>query len=151
MKKLALMLIPLALFTSCNQSKKNIRMYVEYNPSGELVRRPPNDMYHFGVTDQIDSVFYVGVDTCSACIKLNEDLTKWCQKNKGMIYYIPFDWINEGNLHFIEEATEGPFQWQDNQRLPVVYFFTKGSVLVSTDEKNTIKTLNSTVGVNIPE
>ena len=150
MKKLAL-LIPFVLLTGCTNYKKNILMHIEYNQSGALIEATPADMYQFGVTDSIDSVFYVGMESCSTCKKLHADLTKWCEKNKGAIYYIPFETINNENLHYITDATEGPFKWEDNQTLPVVYFFSKGSVLVSTNEKNTIKTLNNNVSVNSPE
>lgn len=123
-------------------------MYVEYNESGALVTATPEDMLDKGITKAIDSIFYIGLETCSSCIKLHEELSNWCNKNKGTIYYIPSSSINDENLHYIQESTVGEFAWADTQTLPIVYFFTKGSVLIATNEKNTMKNINNHVSVS---
>lgn len=147
MKKLLFVLvIPLLIGCSKKESVNKI-IFVEYNESGTMTEVEPIKMKEVAIDNKIDSLFYVGLETCSSCVELHGKLNKWCSENKGTIYYIPSSSINDENLHYITESAVGAFGWQDKQTLPVVFFFSQGELLISTGADNTMKNINKYVGV----
>lgn len=147
MKKLLLILsIPL-LIGCAKKDNTNKVIFVKYNESGTLTEVEPIKMKEVAIENKIDSLFYVGSETCSGCIELRGKLSKWCSDNKGTIYYIPSSTINSENLHYITESAVGEFGWQDKQTLPVVFFFKGGELIISTGYDNTMKSIDQYVGV----
>ena len=149
MKNLYRLLIVVPFLFSCTKRQyTGPKLHVEYNESGALIEVLPDDMFERAFTNKIDSIYYIGDDSCTACQKLKPQLNAWCEVNHGAIYYIPLNTITDENEHYIVDSTVGYYCWEDKKVVPTVYFFMQGEVILGGDSSNTMKFLIEKVEVN---
>ena len=142
MKEILNVLFILPFLLGCKEKEyTGYRFTLESDESGELTLSDPQTLYQKAKTDQIDCVFYIGDDTCSACQKLKPQLTDFVKAYKLKIYYVPVSTITEENVSYLYDATMGPYQWGENSTVPTTYFFAYGDVILRGDSTNTIEYL----------
>lgn len=136
--------------TGCNVDRPydGPKLKIEYSEAGEVIECTPDFLYQHAITDEVDSIYYIGDDLCIACQQLKPQLNAWCNVYKGAIYYIPISNITEDNMHFLIDATVGQhYEWSDKDPVPAVYFFMETNVLFRGDGENTMNYLNRYVEV----
>lgn len=147
MKKilLTLLMVPFALACSNKNSGTKIKLEKVDNPGLEIV--DGKHMYDNAFTEKKNSIYYIGDNTCSACITLKQELDAWCTKNSARIYEIEYTNITEQDQKYIEDSTVGQYGWSTESTLPSVYFFMMGEVVGLGDSSTTMNKLNKFVEV----
>ena len=148
MKKIYSLFLALPLLLACNQKYTGPKIKVEYNATGDLIEVAPEYMYNHAFVDKVNSIFYVGDDSCSGCAKLKPQLKGWCSVYYGAIYYIPWKSVTEENEHYLIDSTnEGLYAWKHGDSVPAVFFFMEGYVVIRTGENDTMSYLTNHVEV----
>ena len=124
-----------------------IKLAVEKDESGELTETDPSVLYETAIANKKDCVFYIGDEMCADCKKLKPQLEAWVKAKKGKIYYIKIQSINAENIHYLEDATVGYYQWAEGDSVPATYFFTQGEVAFKGISHDTMTLLTKYVTV----
>ena len=150
MKKSLLAYLLVLPLVSCSNSKpySGPKITLPYVEEGGLVVVEPKHMYEVAFEEMCDAVFYIGDDTCSACKQLKPQIKDWCAYYHTNIYEIVFTDIKEEDMHYIIDSTVGYYEWREEQTLPSVYFFMKGSVTFCGDQESTMNYLIKYVTVS---
>lgn len=139
MKKVLSILFILPFLLGCKEKEYNgFKFTLETDTSGELTLADPTVLYQKAITEQIDCVFYIGDDTCSACQKLKPQLEAFVKAYELKIYYVPVNSITEENVSYLYDATTGTYQWAENSTVPTTYFFAYGEVVLRGSANNTV-------------
>lgn len=146
-----LLLTPLFIGCKSNQSYTGEKIIIERNDECVLVDYEPLEMRNMTVGQKKDAIFFIGDELCSSCKELKTKLESWMKTNKGKIYYVPLAKINKDNERYVNECTEGYYSWGNEQTVPAVFFFKKGTAIYRGDSSNTIKYLNRYVTVESAE
>ena len=148
MKKVLTVLFILPFLLACKEKPYDgPKITVEKDDSGALTEVEPITMFEVAFTNKIDSIFYIGDDSCSACQKLKPQLEAWVQVYKGKIYYIPFQSITSENVQYIYDSTVGYYQWAEDSSIPATYFFMQGEVIIKGSSDNTMNFIKKYVAV----
>jgi len=143
MKKILTVLFVIPFLLGCKEQEyTGYKLTLESDESGELTLADPETLYQKAITDGIDCVFYIGDDTCGACLKLKPQLKGYVEYYKLKIYYIPLNTITTENVSYINDATtDSLYTWGDNQSVPATYFFSQKCVVFRGDGENTMNFL----------
>ena len=148
MKRLALLLIvPFLVGCSHDNQYKGKKIELQYVEEGSLVVVDAKHMFDEAFTNKIDSIYYIGDDTCKACQSLKTQLTFWCKEKHANIYEIEYTKVDEDGLKYLIDATVGYYGWTENSSVPATYFFMQGSVVFKGDDQNTVQYLNKYVEI----
>ena len=137
---------------ACNKNNKydGPKMNIERDTSGQLTESTPEEMKVVVIDNQIDSVFFIGDEACSACGTAKTRLNSWIKEKQGKIYYIPLTTIDENNIQIVYDVTggeEGYYSWEKTKTVPAIFFFKHGTAVYRDDGTNVIKYLNTYVDI----
>ncbi|MDY4848794.1 MAG: hypothetical protein SO176_00815 [Bacilli bacterium] len=153
MKRKIYLLFFIPLLIGCNNQNSSYtgeKMKIEYAENGGFVTIDPEFLYNHAFIDRIDSIYLFGDSGCEACLSLKNSMEAWAKYYHAKIYYLPISSITESNKHYVLDATEGYYVWQDQDIVPTTYFFMQGSVAFKANDSNTIKYLDRYVEVSNP-
>ena len=145
--KIALLFF-LPFLVACNRNTYNgPKLLIERDESGKLTETVPLTMKEKVIDERLDCVFYIGDESCSVCKELHPKLIDWVGEKKGKIYYIPLANIDDENIQYIFDATEGYYCWEKSQTVPALYLFKAGEAIFKGDASNGISVLNKYVEI----
>ena len=148
MKKVlfVLTLVPF-LFGCASKQDNNPKIKIQRVNEGKMVVVNAKHMFDEAFSSKINSIYYIGDDTCSSCKQLKPSLEAWCKANYAYIYEIKYQDIDEEGFSYLQQATVGYYSWSENSSVPTVYFFMGGEVVMKGSSDNTMNILTKYIEV----
>ena len=140
-------MIPFLLGCTSNNEYKGKKIQLEYEENGSVVIVNAKHMFDMAFTNKIDSIYFLGDDSCKACQSLKTQLKFWCAEHHASVYEIVYTNVKDEELNYIIDATVGYYGWTENDSVPATYFFMQGTVVFRGDDQNTVQYLNKYVEV----
>ena len=149
MKKIIKLLLFAPLLIGCSSEKPYTgqKIALPYVEEGQLVDSSVSEMKTVAFDNKTDSVFYIGDDSCAACVTLKKDIAGWCSLNHANVYYIHYSEVTESDLSTLVDITDGYYQWSEDTSIPAAYFMMMGEIIFRGSADNTLKYLNRYVEV----
>ena len=149
MKKYLPLIIMAITLIGCSQNNgyKGKKIQLNYVENGELQAVSPKHMFDEAFISKKDSLYYIGDDSCKACVSVKSQLENWCKEKHAVIYAIQVNDIDEQGFNYIVDSTVGYYGWNESSSVPTTYFFSEGVVVVAADEQNTMKMIDKYVEV----
>ena len=147
-KVLVLLIIPFLI--GCKEKPYDgPKITLEYAEEGKLISSNVTQMKDLAFDLKIDSIFYIGDETCAACVEFKQKLVTWCSQNHADIYYIQVTEMTEEDSNMLADLTIGSYyEWKDKNTIPTTYFMMQGEIVFRGESSNTINYLNKYVAIN---
>ena len=121
--------IPLLMGCTNKSSYNGPKIVLDYVENGDLVSASATKMYEDVVTNKKSTIYLLGNDTCSACKKVKEKILQpYAKGSHCNIYYVDIVDMSESDFNKIQAATQGVYQFLENDVVPATYFFLEGEV-----------------------
>ena len=121
--------IPFIMGCKSNSSYNGPKIVLDYVENGDLVSATATKMYEDVVTNNKSTIYLLGNDTCSACKKVKEKILQpYAKGSHCNIYYVDIVDMNESDFNKVQAATQGVYQFSENDSIPATYFFFEGEV-----------------------
>ena len=148
-KVLVLLIIPFLI--GCKEKPYDgPKITLDYATEGTLINSSVLHMKELAFDNKIDSIFYIGDETCAACVEFKPKLMTWCSQNHANIYYIQVTEMTEEDSNMLTDLTVGSYyEWKDKNTIPATYFMKQGEIVFRGESSNTINYLNKYVAINL--
>ena len=148
-KYLTFLLIPFCLI-GCKRddSYKGDKITLDYVEEGHLVESNVPEMKVNAFDNKVDSIYYIGDDSCAACADFKPKLVTWCAQNHANIYYIKFTEMTQEESSMLTDLTVGSiYEWGEKNTLPTTFFMMRGTLVFRGESSNTVSYLKKYVTV----
>ena len=150
MKSKALLLLTIPFLIGCTSNDKYTgpKITLAYAEEGKIVDSSVQEMKTIAFVNKVDSIFYLGDDTCASCAEFKPKLVSWCAQNHANIYYIKVAEMTKEDSEMLTDLTIGSYyEWKDKNSIPSTYFMMQGEVVFCGDGSNTMNYLSKYVTV----
>ena len=149
-KPLLVLTIPFLIGCTGNDKYTGTKITLSYVEEGGVVDSSVSEMKTIAFDNKVDSIFYLGDDTCASCAEFRPKFAAWFVQNHANAYYIRVTDMTKEESDLLTDLTVGSYyEWKDKNSIPAVYFMMQGEIMFCGDSSNTMNYLSKYVAVNL--